>query len=369
MEFFASDPTDYILEKALAGERISSAEALSLYQQADFLKVQAAARQLRNQRTDPRAVSYTMFQVVNYTTFCNVDCSFCSFYEPYDSPHGKTLSPAQIVEKMRQAVKLGANQMFLQGGVDERIPFDYYLEVMETVKKELGPDIHIRAFSPVELLSMEKISGMPLRKVLRELKAAGMDSVPGAGAEILSERMRKILSPKKAGVAEWLRVMESCHAEGLPGSANIVFGSEESQAEVIAHLELVRELQDKTDSFLSFIPWTFQKQTRKFHVRSVPTTEFLKVLGICRIFLDNIKHIETSLMVLGAGVGSLALQAGADDISSVVLEENVLRSYGLKSEAQARDFIEENGFQARRRDLLYNIQEDTEEYKALGQLE
>lgn len=357
MEIFLPHSTDYILEKALAGERISSSEALSLYQKADFLKIQATARELRRRRTNPQTVSYTIFQVVNYTTFCNVDCNFCSFYEPYDSPHGKTLSAAQVVEKMRQALSLGADQMFLQGGVDERIPFDYYLEVLKAVKNALGPDIHIRAFSPVELLGMEKVSGMPLKKVLRELKAAGMDSVPGAGAELLSERMRKILSPKKASTEEWLRVMESCHAEGLPGSANIVFGSEESQSEIIRHLELIRDLQDRTGGFLSFIPWTFQKQTRKFHVRKVPSTEFLKVLGICRIFLDNIEHIETSLMVLGESVGGLALQAGADDISSVVLEENVLRSYGLKSEAQARTFISENGFQPLRRDLLYNIQE------------
>ena len=358
MKLFASQTTDYILEKALGGERISPEEALKLYEEADFLKVQAVARELRNRQTDPTAVTYTMFQVVNYTTFCNVDCNFCSFYESYDSPHGKTLSPAEIVEKMRKAVELGANQMFLQGGVDERIPFGYYLEVLRAVKRELGEDIHIRAFSPVELLGMEKISAMPLERVLRELKAAGMDSVPGAGAEILNERVRKILSPKKAGVKEWVRVMESCHAESLPGSANVVFGSEETQAELIEHLEIVRNIQDKTNSFLSFIPWTFQQQTRKFQARSIPAPEFLKVLGICRIFLDNIKHMESSLMVLGQGLGALALQAGADDISSVVLEENVLRSYGLKSEIQARKFIEENGFRALRRDLLYNIQED-----------
>ena len=357
MEFFSSEPTDYILQKALAGERISPSEALCLYQEADFLKVQTVARELRKRRTNPHAVSYTIFQVVNYTTFCNVDCNFCSFYESYNSPRGKTLSPAEIVEKMRSAVKLGANQMFLQGGVDERIPFDYYLEVLETIKKEFGEAIHIRAFSPVELLGIEKISKMPLKKVLRELKAAGMDSVPGAGAEILSERVRRILSPKKASAKEWVRVMESCHEEGLPGSANIVFGSEESQAEVIEHLEIVRNIQDRTGSFLSFIPWTFQQQTRKFRVRTVSAPEFLKVLGICRIFLDNIKHIESSLMVLGSSIGALTLQGGADDISSVVLEENVLRSYGLKSEVEARTFIQENGFQAVYRNLLYETHE------------
>ena len=355
MTLLAHHPTDKILEKALDGNRISTEEAFELYEKADFLKLQAVARELRNRKTDANQVSYTIFQVVNYTTFCNVDCTFCSFYEPYTSKIGKTLSSKEIIKKMQTAIDLGAKQMFLQGGVDERIPFDYYLEVIEKVKSELGNNIHIRAFSPVELLNMEKITKMSLKEVLQKLKDAGLDSVPGAGAEILQERVRKILSPKKASTEEWVRAMRICHEENLPGSANIVIGSVESKEEVIQHLEIIRNLQDETGGFLSFIPWTFQKQTKKFYVRNVPTTEFLKVLALCRIFLDNIVHIETSLMVLGAGVGSIALQSGADDISSVVLEENVLRSYGLKSEKTARDFIKENGFKPTYRDLLYSL--------------
>ena len=365
MNFFQTHNTDRILEKALEGERISSSEALKLYQEADFLKVQAVARELRKRRTRLDVVTYTIFQVVNYTTFCNVDCHFCSYYEPYSSARGETLELEQIIEKMRKAMQGGAEQMFLQGGVDERIPFDYYLDVIRKVKAELGRHLHIRAFSPVELLNMEKISGYSLSEVLKELKKAGMDSVPGAGAEILTERMRSILSPKKSTVEEWVRVMETCHQEGLLGSANIVIGSEERQDEIIEHLSIVRNIQDKTNGFLSFIPWTFQPQTKKFFVRRVPTTEFLKLLGICRIFLDNVPHIEASLMVLGSGVGSLALQGGADDISSVVLEENVLRSYGMKSEEQARAFIQENGFQAVRRDLFYQDREAQEKQESL----
>ncbi len=355
MALFASGPTDYILEKALAGQRISPQEALDLYKDADFIKVMAAAREIRNRRHDPSVVTYTMFRVVNYTTFCNVDCSFCSFFEPMDSPNGIVLSIDEIVEKMREALAIGADQMFMQGGVNPNLPFDYYLDVIRAVKEKLGSHIHVRAFSPVELLGLEQVTGMPLRRVLKELKQAGMDSVPGAGAEILTDRMRGILSPKKCSVAEWVRVMETCHEEGLPGSANIVFGSEETQAEVIEHLRVVRDLQDRTDGFLAFIPWTFQKQTKRFHVRDVPDNEYLKVLGICRIFLDNIPHLETSVMVLGQAIGSLALHAGADDISSVVIEENVLKSYGLKTEEKARAFISNSGFTPVKRDLLYRL--------------
>ncbi len=357
MSVFRPEPTDGILEKAISGERISPEEALRLYREADFVRVMGAARQVREAHGRPDEVTYTMFRVVNYTTFCNVDCTFCSFYEPLGSPRGETLSVEQVVEKMREAVAVGADQMFLQGGVNPDLSFDYYLDVLTAVKAQLGQAIHIRAFSPVELLGMEQKTGLPLEEVLRRLKEAGMDSVPGAGAEILTERMRRLLSPKKASVSDWVRVMETCHNEGLPGSANIVFGSEETQEEVIEHLAVVRDLQDRTGGFLSFIPWTFQQQTKRFRTRAVPTHEYLKVLGICRLFLDNIPHIETSVMVLGQGVGSLALYAGADDISSVVIEENVLKSYGLKTEDRARTFIEEAGFTPRRRDLLYRLRE------------
>jgi cyclic dehypoxanthinyl futalosine synthase len=360
MTIWKPESTDYILGKALAGERISAPEALALYEKADFLKTMAAAREIRNRRHDPTVVTYTMFRIINYTTFCSVNCSFCSFAEPMDSPRGTILSADQIVQKMREAAALGADQMFLQGGVNPSLPFDYYLDVICKVKEALGRHIHVRAFSPVELLGMERQTGMPLRRILRELKAAGMGSVPGAGAEILTERMRALLSPEKVRVSEWVRIMETCHEEGLPGSANIVFGSEETREEVIEHLAVVRDLQDRTEGFLAFIPWTFQPQTRRFRVRHVPAHEFLKVLGISRLFLDNFPHIVASVMVLGQGVGSLALHAGADDISSVVIEENVLKSYGLRTEQKAREFIRESGFNPVKRDLVYNLKERRE---------
>jgi cyclic dehypoxanthinyl futalosine synthase len=352
MDILKSEATDYILGKAVARERISPAEALDLYNSADFLKVMAAARAIRNRKHDPSIVTYTMFRIINYTTICSTGCSFCGFHEPVESGSGKVLSAEEIVGKMRQAVALGAEQMFLQGGVNPAIPFDYYLATLATVKKAFS-GVHIRAFSPSELLGMEKQTGKPLHEILRELKSAGLDSVPGAGAEILSDRMRALLSPKKGSVADWVRVMETCHAEGLPGSANIVFGSDETREEIIEHLRIVRDLQDKTGGFLAFIPWTFQPQTKKFPIRNVPAQEYLKMLGICRIFLDNIPHIEASILTLGRRTGSIALHSGADDISSVVIEENVLRSYGLDTEEKAREFIRESGFRPKKRNLLY----------------
>jgi cyclic dehypoxanthinyl futalosine synthase len=348
-----SEPTDYILEKALDRKRISPQEALEVYRSADFLKVIATARTIRNRMHDPLVVTYTMFRIVNYTNVCTADCSFCSFHELPGSAAGWVLPVEEIVRKMQEAVRLGADQLFLQGGVNPEIPFDYYLRVLRTVKEVIGSHIHIRAFSPTEIRGMELQTGIPLRSIIRELKQAGMDSIPGAGAEILSDRVRAILSPEKVSVADWVRIMEVCHEEGLPGSANIVFGSIESPAELIEHLKIIRDLQDKTGGLLAFIPWTFQRQTSKFYMRNVPAHEYLKLLGLCRIFFDNISHIEASVLGLGKNAGSMALHSGADDISSVVLEENVLTNHGLNTEDQACEFIRDSGFIPKKRDLLY----------------
>jgi len=349
------EPVDLILEKAVAGERITPGEALDVYRSADFLKVMAAARAVRGKINNPAVVTYTLFRIVNYTNVCSSACSFCGFHRPPGDPAGRVLTMEEIVAKMRTAIAAGARQLFFQGGVNPDIPFDYYLDVLRGMKEEFGPDIHIRAFSPGEIQGMELLTGKPDREIIRELKAAGMDSIPGAGAEILSDRVRAILSPKKISVTNWVRIMETCCEEGLRASANIVIGSVETPEEIIEHLRIVRELQDRTGGFLSFIPWTFQRQTSKFPVRHVPAHEYLKLLGLCRLFFDNIPHIEASVLCMGRGIGELALHAGADDISSVVFEENVLTSYGLGTEEEACDYIRGSGFRPVRRDLSYGI--------------
>jgi len=349
------EPTDIILEKTVNGERITPREALDVYLSADFLKVMAAARAMRRKKNNSAVVTYTLFRIVNYTNVCSSACSFCGFHCSPGDPAGRVLTIKEIFEKMRSAVSAGARQLFFQGGVNPDIPFDYYLDVLRGVKEEFGADLHIRAFSPGEIHGMELQTGKPAREIIRELKTAGMDSVPGAGAEILSDRVRSILSPKKISVTDWARIMETCFEEGLRASANIVIGSVETAEEIIEHLNIIRELQDRTGGLLSFIPWTFQKQTSKFTIRQVSTREYLKLLGLCRLFLDNIPHIEASILCMGRGVGELSLHAGADDISSVVFEENVLTSYGLGTEAEARGFIQNSGFMPQRRDLLYNM--------------
>ena len=353
-EILKSEPTDVILEKAVAGERITPQEALYVYRSADFLKVMAAAHAVRGSKNDPDVVTYTLFRIVNYTNICSAACFFCGFHHLPGDPAGRVLSIEEISAKMRTAATAGARQLFLQGGINPDIPFNYYLDILRGLKKEYGADIHIRAFSPGEIHGMELLTGKPAREIIRELKAAGMDSIPGAGAEILCDRVRTILSPKKISVSNWVRVMETCFEEGLRGSANIVIGSVETEEEIIEHLRIVRDLQDRTGGLLSFIPWTFQKQTSNFPIRNVPAREYLKLLGLCRLFFDNIPHIEASVLCMGRAVGELALHAGADDISSVVFEENVLTSYGNSTEAEACEFIRNSGFTPARRDLLYS---------------
>ncbi len=340
-----------VLKRAWEGNRISAEDLLILLKEGDSLQMQAVARELRNRIIPPETASYTMFRVVNYTNRCIIRCAFCSFQSTAKSDV-YILSKEQVIRKMEEAVHQGADQLFFQGGVHPEIPLSYYTDVLSGVKERF-PEMHIRAFSPVELLHLSRNNKIPLEELLHILKESGLDSVPGAGAEILSERMRGILSPRKASVEEWIHVMEKCHEAGLKGSANIVFGSQETYEEIAAHFSHVRNLQDRTGGFHAFVVWSFQPQTENFEVRYVSPDEYLKVLAAARIFFDNIDHIETSVLVQGPVLGALALRSGADDISSVVIEENVLKNNAFTREEDARRFLSENGFLPRRRNFDY----------------
>lgn len=341
-----------IIDRVLGGGRLGSADALHLWRHADFKDLGSAAHEIRNRINPPAEVSYTAFRVVNYTNYCNVECSFCSFMDEVGSGKGYNLDAKTILEKVEEAIRLDSPQLFLQGGVNPELPMTYYTETLAQVREKF-PQVHIRAFSPVEVIFMERLTRKPLAEVFGELKKHGMNSFPGAGAEILTDRMRDILSPKKASTAEWLRAMRVAGENGLMSSTNIVWGSQEHDEEIIAHLAALRNLQDQTGKILSFVPWTFQAQTKKFKLRKVPPHEYLKMVSLSRLFFDNIPHIEVSIMVAGKQLGELALHFGADDINSPVIEENVLRSYGLKSTEESRKFIEEAGFKPVRRSFNY----------------
>jgi len=339
-----------LLEKPFRGERLTPSDLRQILASDDWTSIAAAGHRDRVRRHGDRIATWTAFRVINYTNFCNVDCSFCSFKDEIESQRGYTLDLEQIEAKTLEAKELGCDAIFFQGGVNPNLPLSYYVDSFRLIA---GHGMHVRALSPVEVFRLAEKEGMTVPVLLGILKDAGLGSVPGAGAEILTERMRQVLSPKKLSWQEWCDTMGHCHQAGLPGSCNIVFGSSETVDDVVDHLTYLRDQQDKTGGFLSFVPWTFQAQTKNFPIRHVKSWEYLRMVGASRLFLDNIPHIEVSIMVLGRELAELGLYAGADDISSIVIEENVLASRGLKTARAAERYLTEAGFEPRRRKLSY----------------
>ncbi|WP_290743198.1 cyclic dehypoxanthinyl futalosine synthase [Fibrobacter sp. UBA4309] len=344
---------DEKLQKAIDGNRLTMAEALDILKNAPWTEVAEAADKVRKRMHPENKVGYTAFRIVNYTNVCEITCSFCSFCRPAKSPEAYVLTLDEIRQKTIEAKAKGADQIFLQGGVNKDIPLSYYTDVLKMLTHEMG--VKVRGFSPVELVRIAEFNKITLDELLDILKEAGLTSVPGAGAEILSDRMRQLLSPKKLPARQWCDTLAACHKKGLPGSANIVFGSVETPEEIVEHLEYVRATQDIAQGFKSFVVWTFQPQTDKFPIRHVRGDEYLKLLALSRLYLDNIPHIEVSLLGMGRSLGELGLHCGADDINSIVIEENVLQSQGLTSIEEAEKFIRDAGFVPYRRSLNFDF--------------
>lgn len=337
--------------------RLSPAEGLHILRNVPWTEVVEAADMVRQARLPGNKVGYTAFRIINYTNICEVTCSFCSFCRPARSPEAYVLSLDEIRQKTIEAKAKGANQIFLQGGVNKEIPLSYYIDVLKMLTQELG--VTVRGFSPVELVRIAEFNNLSLDELLDIFKDAGLSSVPGAGAEILSDRMRQKLSPRKLPAQQWCDALAACHRKGLPGSANIVFGSDETDEEIIEHLEYVRKTQDlavaaNVAGFNSFVVWTFQPQTDNFPIRHVRGDEYLKLLALSRLYLDNIPHIEVSLLGMGLSLGELGLHSGADDINSIVIEENVLQNHGLCTIEEAESFIKNAGFTPYRRNLNFD---------------
>lgn len=341
-----------LLQKAIDGIRLTPAEALDLLKNASWTEVAEAGDRVRKRLHPENKVGYTAFRIVNYTNVCEITCSFCSFCRPAHSDEAYVLSLNEIRQKTIEAKAKGADHIFLQGGVNKDISLSYYTDVLQMLTREMG--VKVRGFSPVELVRIAEFNNMPLDNLLDIFKEAGLSSVPGAGAEILSDRMRQILSPKKLPAQKWCDTLAACHKKGLPGSANIVFGSVETPEEIIEHLEYVRRTQDIAQGFKSFVVWTFQPQTDKFPIRHVRGDEYLKLLALSRLYLDNIPHIEVSLLGMGLSLGELGLHSGADDINSIVIEENVLENHGLTTIEAAEKFITDAGFTPYRRSLNFD---------------
>jgi cyclic dehypoxanthinyl futalosine synthase len=341
------------LEEIAQGTSIMTEhEALELLKNAKWTDLIPHAHAMRCRLHPADQVSYTAYRIINYTNICSIGCTFCSFMEEKDTPDAYVLSLEQIRAKALEAREQGADGIFFQGGVHKGITLEYYEEALKLLHHELG--FSVRAFSPVELKHIAIAHKISIADLLKRFKKAGLGSVPGAGAEILSMNVRKELSPKKLSPKQWCEVMGECHKLDLPGSANIVIGSLETEEDIIEHLSWVRRQQENSGGFLTFVPWTFQPQTDKFPIRHVRGDEYLKLLALSRLFLYNIPHIEVSVLGMGPRLGELGLYAGADDINSIVIEENVLESAGLRSIASAQEFIRKAGFTPVRRSMNFD---------------
>jgi cyclic dehypoxanthinyl futalosine synthase len=332
-----------ILDKALDSERISDEDALTLLESRDLVAVGRASDELRNRKTDRRRVTFVIDRNLNYTNVCYTDCDFCAFYRrPGDRREGYLLPKPVIFKKIEETLALGGTALLMQGGHHPDLGVDYYEDLFSSIKARYP--IHLHALSPSEIQHAARRSKLTIPQALTRLRDAGLDSLPGGGAEILVDRVRNIISPKKTTSSEWLGIMREAHRLGMSTTATMMYGHVETLAERVEHMRRIRELQDETRGFRAFISWTFQSDGNrladKVPVAAMPTSfDYLLTQAVSRIYLDNVDHIQSSWVTQGMKVGQVALSFGADDMGSVMIEENVVSAAGTTHRATAEDFV------------------------------
>ncbi|MEI8104727.1 MAG: cyclic dehypoxanthinyl futalosine synthase [Actinomycetes bacterium] len=336
-------PTAEILDKALGGERITPADAVALLESRDLLAVGRAANELRARRTDPNRITFIVDRNLNYTNICVTDCDFCAFYRsPGDRREGYLLPKPVIFKKIEETLELGGTGVLMQGGHHPDLGIEYYEDMFRSIKERYK--IHLHALSPPEIQHIARHSRIPIPDALSRLRDAGLDSVPGGGGEILVDRVRKIIAPKKTKSAEWLGVMRHAHRLGMSTTATMMYGHVETLPERVEHMRLIRELQDETRGFRAFISWTFQDDGNRLGALVPPETmptsfDYLLTQAVSRIFLDNVDHIQSSWVTQGMKIGQIALEFGADDLGSIMIEENVVSAAGTTYRATTDDFV------------------------------
>jgi cyclic dehypoxanthinyl futalosine synthase len=357
-----------ILERASAGERLSTAEAERLFDCDDLPQLGAAAHRVRLRKAPPGIATYVVDRNINYTNVCICGCRFCAFHRDEGAPDAYVLSYEAIGDKVAEMLELGGRQILLQGGLHPSLRLEWYEGLLRFLKTRYG--IHNHAFSAPEIVHFAKIEGLPIETVLARLKGAGLDSIPGGGAEILTDRVRGAVSPKKCSVDEWFAVHRAAHRLGMRTTATMVLGHVETIADRIEHFDRVRRLQDETGGFTAFISWTFQPGNTALaeDLNATPHSAFrlgshdyLKTLAISRLFIDNIDNFQASWVTQGDAIGQVALMFGCNDLGSTMIEENVVRSAGVcfrVSEERLRYLITEAGFNPVKRDFFYKPLEE-----------
>ncbi|TML44440.1 MAG: dehypoxanthine futalosine cyclase [Actinobacteria bacterium] len=333
MSVVAAEPSvREVLDKALDGERISEEDAVALLRSRDLVAVGRAADAVRNRLNDPSRVTFIVDRNLNYTNVCVTDCDFCAFYRrPGDRREGYLLPKPVIYKKIEETLAIGGTGLLMQGGHHPDLGIDYYEDLFSSIKARYK--IHLHALSPPEVQHISRRSKLTIPETLSRLRDAGLDSLPGGGAEILVDRVRKIIAPKKTRTDEWLDVMRQAHRLGMSTTATMMYGHVETLEERVEHMRRIRELQDETRGFRAFISWTFQGDGNRLdHVvpeESRPTSfDYLLTQAVSRIYLDNVPHIQSSWVTQGMKVGQVALGFGADDMGSVMIEENVVSAAG-----------------------------------------
>ncbi len=337
-------------------ERLDFAQARDLYASADFYTLGRMAHEARMKKHDRPIVTYVVDRNINYSNVCVCGCRFCAFFRSPDHSESYVLSQEELCRKIEETLELGGTQILLQGGHHPDLPLSFYEDMLRFIKSRYP--IHIHAFSPPEIVFFAGKEGIGVGEAIRRLKAAGLDSIPGGGAEILVDRVRSRVSPRKCSAAQWLAVMEEAHAQGLRTTATMMFGHEETLEERLEHLFALREVQDRTGGFTAFIPWTFQPQNTAIRREPESAVSYLRLLAVSRLVLDNFDNVQASWVTMGPKIAQLALFFGANDFGSTMIEENVVAAAGVSfrlSVEEIRRLIFSAGFEPRQRTMAYEL--------------
>jgi len=349
---------DTIADKVYAGERITPADALFLYRHPNPLDLATLANFQRQRKVPGNNVTYVVGRILNYTNVCWVRCKFCAFYRTPGHDEGYLLSDETILDKVRDTVEKGGVEILFQGGLNPKLKIDYFERIFGKIKAEF-PSVILHALSPAEIIYVAHISRLTLEETLTRLKAAGLHSIPGAGGEILVDRVRKIIAPYKDTTDEWLACMRTASALGLRSTASMMFGHVETIEDRVEHLGRIRDLQDECNPFRAFISWNFQPEDTALPIpHKASGFDYLRTVAVSRIFLDNVDNFQVSILTQGPKIAQTALGYGANDFGSVMIEENVVSAAGNKFILDANSFervIREAGYEPHRRNTRYEL--------------
>jgi len=344
----------YIQQKVLNRERLTEPESLALFQEGNLYDLGFLANSIRKRLHPEPIVTYVIDRNINYTDICISACKFCAFYKGPEDSAGSVISLDELENKLTETKQLGGTQILLQGGLHPDKPLEFYEEMLRFIKKT---GIHIHGFSPPEIYHFATLSGLTVAQVITRLKKAGLDSIPGGGAEILSDRVRALAAPRKCSADAWIEVMRQAHLQGMRTTATMMFGHIETPEERLEHLIRVRDLQDETGGFTAFIPWPFQPDNTAFaQIPKATAHSYLRMLAWSRIVLDNVANIQASWVTQGPKISQISLFFGANDFGSTMIEENVVAAAGVTfrlSEAEIRSLVESAGFMPQQRTMDY----------------